>query len=84
MDDTSDVRETDSLLSSFCEFVLVFRAQFAYLFVFTVILIVLAVFSRLFIDQGTKSYVMLQLDFLILGALLVSVASILSVCKRFS
>lgn len=59
-----------------------FQPQLATLFVIEVIMLALAVFSLIFIEPGTRSYVILLVDFFLLGIAMVPTIGILYMCSR--
>lgn len=66
----------------FRDFACRFRPQLALLFVIEVILLPLAIFSLIFVEPGTRSYVLLLFDFFLLGTAIVLTIGILYMCRR--
>lgn len=59
-----------------------FRGQLSQLFVLMVVLLVLSLFSLLFVDPGSTSFVILQLDFIILGITLSVTGLVVYACRQ--
>lgn len=82
MDEQSEVTSSTSIAEVYCDVIRGIQVQLHYLLVIGIVFVGLSLFSLLFIERGTASYLILQLDFLILGALIATVASSLYVCTR--
>jgi len=57
------------------------KAQFQFLLVFDVTMLVLAVIAIPLVERGTTEWVLLQLDLLIFGVALVFVLAVLGKCR---
>lgn len=57
-----------------------FQPQLYYLFVIEIILVVLLLFPLRFVSPGTTPFVILQLNFIVIGATLIPIGVILYVC----
>jgi len=58
------------------------RTQIYYLFVVELLLLLLMLFSLAFLDPGTATYAILQIDFILFGITMIPIVAVLYGCRR--
>lgn len=82
MDRTTDYPDNSSFRERFGNLICSFQPQIFYVFVIESILLVLSLFSLLYVRPNTSSYTILQVDLILLGVTLPFFGLILYTCSR--
>lgn len=82
MSDLTDTTRPPSVRERFGDLVCGFRTYLSYLLVLETVLLVLSLFSLLYVKPGTPAFVLLQMDFVLLAVTLVPTVLTLVLCDR--
>jgi hypothetical protein len=80
--DHTDPARAPSVRERFGDLVCGFRTYLAYLLVLETVLLVLSLFSFLYVEPDTAAFVLLQIDFILLAVTLVPTVLALVLCDR--